>query len=353
MHHDVPREDVEVLEHHVVAVREHLRPALAARVVQRRRHQPEVAPPAAVGADPEALAGRVDTVIHVVLVVLLARPDHPPLAERLGGRQPAVLAGGERARRREDHLAAARPKDAEPEERVGLLEQEIVGGRPEPMAPQTVRTLGLVLGDVEEDGIVGAPGRRGHLLDAIREHGPRLEVLHVQRVVAKAGEVDGVREQPRVVAHRVDPEREEGVALRHPVEVERDLLRRARHVAPAAVDRVLLAGLRARVVDVGAAPVGDAGVVLLDAREHLLVEGVLERLRALHDGVGVRVLGLEIRRHLGTVLVAQPGIFVLAALAVDHVRLGHALRERGRRAHRAPIVPPDRVRAPPPVVRKC
>src|SRR5439155_1416489 len=87
---------------------------------------------------------------------------------------------------------------------------------------------------------------------------------------------------------------------------------------------------------------------------HFLVERVLECLRALHGGVGVRVLGLEIRRHLGTVLVAQPGIFVLAALAVDHVRLGHALRERGGRAHRAPIVPPPvSPSAPARTVRKC
>src|SRR2546422_9734616 len=91
-------------------------------------YQPEVAPPAAVGADPEPLAARVESVVDVVLVVLLARQDHPPLAERLGGGQPAILAGGERAGGGKDHVAASRAEDAQPEQLLRLLEQEIVGG---------------------------------------------------------------------------------------------------------------------------------------------------------------------------------------------------------------------------------
>jgi len=160
----------------------------------------------------------------------------------------------------------------------------------------------------------------------------------VQRVLAESREVDGIGQEPPVVADRVDAEREECVALGHAIEIERDLLGRAGHVAPPAMDRVLLAGLRARVVHVLPAPVGHGDVVLLDPREHLLVERVLEGLGALHHGVGVRVLGLEVGDHLGIVLGSQPVVLVLDPLAVQLADGRDALRHGGRRAHRVPIV---------------
>src|SRR5437867_11716591 len=66
------------------------------------------------------------------------------------------------------------------------------------------------------------------------------------------------------------------------------------HVAPPAVDRVLLARLRARVVDVRAAPVGDGRVVFLDAREHLLVEDRKStRLNSSHRTISYAVFCLK------------------------------------------------------------
>ena len=97
----------------------------------------------------------------------------------------------------------------------------------------------------------------------------------------------------------------------------------------AAVDRVLLALLGARVIEVAAVAVGDRQVGLLDVAEHLLVESLLKGLGRLHHRVGVGVLGLEVGRHLGVGLVPQPEVVVRPGLAVEGLHLLYLLG-RGR-----------------------
>src|SRR4029077_11004741 len=94
------------------------------------------------------------------------------------------------------------------------------------------------------------------------------------------------------------------------------------------VDRVLLALLRARVIEVAAAAEGHRGVILLDAAEHLLVERLLERLRGLQELAGIGILFAEIGGDGGIVLLAQPEVVVLARVAVEHVDLGDFFRDR-------------------------
>ena len=112
------------------------------------------------------------------------------------------------------------------------------------------------------------------------------------------------------------------------VEVERDLLGRVEARVLATQDRVLLALLRARVVEVAAPSVGDRRVVLLDPAEHLRVERLLERRGRFHHQVGVGVLGPQVREDLGIVTVPEPGVVVLTTVVVDDVDLRDLLRDR-------------------------
>jgi len=156
-------------------------------------------------------------------------------------------------------------------------------------------------------------------------------VLHEQRVLAKAGVVERVGEPVGVVVDGISAEGEEGMAHGQGVEIEQDLLGLIRPGGLAAVDRILLALLRARVIEVIAATVGNGRVVFLDAAQDLPVERVLERFHRLHHGRRVRVLRFQVSGDTRIVLVAQPEVIVLAAVAVNDVEPGNlGLRAAGR-----------------------
>jgi hypothetical protein len=217
------------------------------------------------------------------------------------------------------------------EERVRLLEEQVGHRRPETPAVQPVRSLGLVLGDVEERLPVRGPGHRAHLLDPLRQQRAGVEVLDVKGVLAEAGHVGRVGEEVAVVAHAGRTQGQEGVAHRELVQVEHHLLRRVQAPRLAAVDRILLALLGARVVEEAAPPVGHGLVVLLDARQHLGVEALLEGHGWLHHRVGVGVFGGQVRGDVGVLAVPHPEVVVDPHVAVDDVGLGHPLGDRGER----------------------
>ena len=123
---------------------------------------------------------------------------------------------------------------------------------------------------------------------------------------------------------------EVAVAHREQVQIENDLFVAGVAVTtvaqPAAVDRVLPALFGALVVLVGTVGHGRRGVGLLHARRDLVVDPRLQRLGRSHDGVGVRVLGFEIRTHIGVGALAQPVPVVDALVAVG----AQDVRETGR-----------------------
>ena len=295
-----------------------LLPALGARIGHRRRHQTEVAPAIGVGADVEDAARRPGPVIHRVLVVLLPRQQEIPGAGRLAGRQVAVFRRGEAAAGGEQQAPAARAPHAETKQLVGLLVQQRVLGdrRAQSVAEQPVRPLGGVLQDVEDRGRVGRPGDRRDLVDALGLQLARHEILHAQRVLAEARVVDAVGQPPPVVAHRIGAQRQKRMPLGQRVEVQGDLFRRLRRPL-ATMNRVLLPRLRPRVVQPPPEDVRNALIILLDPRQHLLVQRLLKLHGRLHDRIRVRVLRLQIRRHLRTVLVPKPRVVVLPPLTVQ------------------------------------
>ena len=191
------------------------------------------------------------------------------------------------------------------------------------MAIEPVRALGRVLRDVEERPVVGGPRDRHDLLDVIGQERAGAQILDRQRVLPEPGEIGRIGEEVAVVAHHRHAEGEERMARRERIEIERHLFGRVHASRLAAEDGVLLALLRARVIEVVAAAVRDGLVVLLDARQHLRVERVDERRRGLHDRLGVGVLRAEVRHHLGVVLPAKPEIVVRAPITVHGVDPGN------------------------------
>ena len=124
------------------------------------------------------------------------------------------------------------------------------------------------------------------------------------------------------------------------IDIEHDLFRRV-HVAFAArVDRVLLTFFEARVVPIILVLVRDGAVVLLDSPDQFLVQGGFRTRQRRHDRIGIVVLGLEVREHVGVgaFIVAQPIVFVLARCPVRCCNFIRTLLHDGRRyRHRAGI----------------
>jgi hypothetical protein len=192
------------------------------------------------------------------------------------------------------------------------------------VAIEAVGALGdLIFDDIKEGEIVGGPGGAGDAFDADREELVGVEILDFEDELAETGVIRGIGEEAIVVADVEGAEAEEGVAFGEGVEVEEDFLGGERF-ARATVDGVLLALFRAGVIGVAAETVGDAEVGLLNAAEHFLVEGFLEGLGGIQEGVGEGVFFLEVGGDAGVILVAEPGVVVHAAVTVDDVFHGFA-----------------------------
>ncbi len=265
-----------------------------------------------VGADDPAPV----EVVGVVLEVALARQED---AERERGIRRVRVAhlGGHRAAREDgDVLLVLGGADARIEAVVVLLVDERVLRRvgAEHVAAHAPREQRLrVLLQVQDAAAVGGPGEVGlDVLDPVRQQLAGREVLDPQRVLPAADRILGEREQVVVRRDRGGAHLEEAVALRHPVDVEHDLLGRVQRAGLARIDRVFLAGLVARVVPVAAQAVRHGRVVLLDAPDDLAVDLFLERIGVRRHRRLVGVLGLEVADHLGigARVVAQPVVLV-------------------------------------------
>ena len=89
----------------------------------------------------------------------------------------------------------------------------------------------------------------------------------------------------------------------------------------------------ATTASVYAAALGRGGVILLDAALHLLEQGLLQRLRVLHDLGQIVILDGQVFQHSGVVAVAQPEVVVHARVAVLGNGLWAPWRDReGRHA---------------------
>ena len=125
----------------------------------------------------------------------------------------------------DDVLAVAGAARADVEALVVVLVDEHVGGvgRAERVAVELELALLLFVFDgVEEGEVVGRPGHGADALDRAGEGLAGFEVLDVERVLAEAGEVDGVGEPAAVVGDVGGADGEEGLAFGELVAVEDD-----------------------------------------------------------------------------------------------------------------------------------
>ena len=198
-----------------------------------------------------------------------------------------------------------------------LVDQVVLRARADPVPPELVRPLLLlVLHDVEEGLAVAGPGDRVHPRDLLQPIRAAAQVAHVQVVLAEARLVDRVGQLVAVVADLPTAQAEELLARGERVHVEDDLLRGVERRL-ATQDRVLLSLLRPLVVPVRSNSNRRARVVLLDAREHLAVEPLLQLFGRFHHRVGVRRFGVQVRLDFRCPFVAKPEVIVAQRVAID------------------------------------
>ncbi len=119
------------------------------------------------------------------------------------------------------------------------------------------------------------------------------------------------------------------------VEVQHDLLVGIQRAVLAGQDAILQPLLCARVIEVVALAHRDREIGLLDAREHLVVQLLLQRLGVLQERLAMDVLGLEMSGDRRCALLAQPVVIIDPRVAVN----GDLVRVLGgyRRCHRLDI----------------
>ena len=248
-------------------------------------------------------------------------------------------------------VAAGEP-GADPVPLVGLVEQlrVILDRGAQLVQPDRVGAPRVVDRRVDDEPSVGGEARsRGRAGDLIGELLAGREVAHVDRVALVALEVDAEEHAAAVVRDLEAAEREELVALGLDVPVEEHLLAgnlgigrelRWRPVVRrgegrAALDAVLAALDRAPVVPPVATAARDGEVGLEGASLDLLEDLLAQPLQVGGARLGVRVLGLEVREHVGIVLGAEPLVRVVERVAVvECVRRGGGRRREGGRMPR-------------------
>src|SRR5271170_1614343 len=99
----------------------------------------------------------------------------------------------------------------------------------------------------------------------------------------------------------------------------------------AAMNRILLALFRSRVILIPSQQIRNAQIGLLNPPQHLLVQLLLKRFGTFHRRVGVGILGVQVGPHPRILLVLHPRIVVHPAVSMEDVL--HRLPFRQRRLH--------------------
>jgi hypothetical protein len=326
--HDVFFEGERALEHHVVAMRHDFLPVFFAGRRQRRLGEAEVAA-LVVGADQEAAA----LVIDLVFVILPPRRQHAEQGERCRRVEDVKLGGRVRSRDEHQESGASGTEDLEIEALVFFFEDQ--NGLAVGESFHAIETRGafrVVLLGEEDRARIGRPRDRDGLLERPVPEGSRRQILDVETVLTKSGVVRRVRETPSVVTHHVRAERHERLALSERVHVENRFERRVRDPRETPlVDRVLRTLDRSNPVFVSPEEIRRRDIVLLDPREHLVVQRRGQPGERRHHAVGMAILGFEILANFRIRFFSQPEVGVLEGVAMNGDGVRHALRDWGLR----------------------
>jgi len=184
------------------------------------------------------------------------------------------------------------------------------------VAPKLVLALlFLVLDGIEKGSLVGGPDHGASALNLAGQGLARLQVLDVQRVLAKALGVGGVGQPAAVFCNVGGADGEKRVVFGQQVAVQNDLFGRARlgtviRAAAPAMNGVLKAFFGAGVIPPAALAVGNRDVGLLHMREHFPVKIFAQAAERRHESFRIGVFGFEVSGDFGILLVAQPGVVV-------------------------------------------
>ncbi len=341
VHHEPVVEDVNALEQHVVAMRDHVFPVFLGCGRHGCFDDFEI-----LGVFVGHQVKVVAKVAHAVFQIALARLDDVPFAVGRVGVQEAVFSAYRCVAGDDEVRLALGLADAAREGLVLLLKHEhiLAHVRAQHVLVDLRRTqrYRVFLGVKEGFVVVGPGGATGGFGDAVFHHRARAQVLDVQRVFASADGVDAVHQQVVVGAHAASSNGEVVVAFGHGRLVQHHFLLGVHRSFLAAGERILFAFLVPRVVPVAFVQDGNAFVVLLDASHNLVVDLGLHGFGRGHHGLLVRVLSFEVRHHvlgLGVGLLglflgvaqAHPEVVVLKLQVVDvgGVRLLRSIRRRG------------------------
>jgi hypothetical protein len=118
------------------------------------------------------------------------------------------------------------------------------------------------------------------------------------------------------------------MSRREHVGIQQHLLGGVRDVLAPRKDRMFLAGLETSDVPVAIPSVGNRGIILLEARDDLLVQRILQRLERRHAALAVGILRAQVLEHLGirARIVPEPVI----RIDTFAVRGLHRVRSNGR-----------------------
>ncbi|MNV20221.1 hypothetical protein D3C71_1111110 [compost metagenome] len=332
-------EQFEAFDQHGVIVRDPVLPLAARGSIAGRGDDLEILRVRSVGADHPATVEVVGVVFHIART----RRQHRERL-RIGSRGVARFRAHRAVQLDGQETIIAGAAHAHVEAVVLLfIHEHVAAGRGaqhvlfDAHGEQGVR----IILDIEQGAVVIGPDHVGRdVLDAIRQHLTGAQVLEADHVLAAADIVLGPGQQVVVLADIGIAHVEVALALGHRVDVEQDLFRRLHAALAARLDRVVLAGFETGVIPVAAVTRGHAGIVLLDAGDDLLVQGVFQRLERGHHLIGVGVLRIQVGQHLRVFafVVAQPVVIVAAGRAKGslhrvRVLLGVGRCQRGGGVH--------------------
>ena len=286
-----------------------------------------------VGADhPAAIV-----VVGVVLDVALARRQHGE-GGRVAGGCISLFRGHRAVHADGDEAIVAGAADAHVEAVVLLLVDDGVGagrGAQHVLLHAHGQQRFRIVLDVQHGAVVVGPDQvAGAAGDHVGQHLAGGQVLEADRVLAATDVIIGPGQQLVVLTHFHRADAEVALAGSHRIDVQQDFFGRVHAALAARMDRVVLAGLEAAVVPVAALTRRHAGIVLLDAADDLLVQGVFQWLQRCQQLVGIGILGLQVGQHVLVLalVVAQPVVVIAAGRAerrLDHMRvLGGIRRNR-------------------------
>ena len=296
-------------------MRNPFRPVFAPWRIYRRCHQPAVFP-LVVGADkPQPIA-----VVDGILLIVYALGNRLELARRLVGCYKAALGSDVAACLKHNVFAVARAPHAQVEALIVFLVNQRGFRQLLPIRAEqlVLPLLLLVFHGIEQRAVIRGPHHRSHPLHFALQRLACLQIFYSQRVLPEAGQVSRIRQPAPVVADVGVADRKKCMPLAEHISVQQYLFRRV-CVRPgfaaafAAVDSVLQPLFSARIVPPHPVAVGNRYVGLLNVAQHLLVELFAQPGQRGHHCLGVGILGLKIRRHIGIFFVAQPGVIVVEA----------------------------------------